>query len=154
MNFSLPDTLILSAGPGGIRAAGTGESGGGGSLRGQTAGPPERRIFLVHGNRFAVETGLQGLGAAAGAAGAGIALFGHTHVPCLKYADTAGKPLPAGDPGAVLFLNPGSIGRPRSRLGATFAVLELPPDTAGPPRVRFWGLTETRRGYTVGELDL
>jgi predicted phosphodiesterase len=39
-------------------------------------------------------------------------MFGHTHVPFFK------------NEGGLLLINPGSVGRPRSRIGSTFAVIE------------------------------
>lgn len=110
--FSLPESMIL-------------ETGGG-------------KIFLSHGSRYHVESGFQGIAAAARAAGAAAALFGHTHVPFL------------GERNGVFLLNPGSIGRPRSRTGASFAVL----DCSGPPAACFFGLVRRGRDFAVRELEL
>jgi putative phosphoesterase len=87
----------------------------------------DRRLFLAHGNRHGLERGYDTVAAAARAAGAEAALFGHTHVPV------------RGTRGGILLLNPGSIGRPRSRSGPSFAVLNCPP--SGPLGVRFFGLS-------------
>jgi putative phosphoesterase len=122
MNFSIPESLVLSIDP----AAGAAEK--------------ERRIFLTHGNYCRIELGYEGIASAAAAAGAGIALFGHTHVPCLEYSEHGG----------ILLLNPGSIGRPRSSSGPSFATLEVAGST--PPTVRFWGLTESRRKCAIREI--
>jgi predicted phosphodiesterase len=115
---SLPESLVLSAGNG-------------------------RRLFLSHGNHHGIESGYGRIAAAAQAAGAEAALFGHTHVPCLEYYG----------PQRLMLFNPGSIGRPRSRIGATFAVLEVPELRQEALKARFWGLNETRRGYTVQEIS-
>jgi predicted phosphodiesterase len=128
MRFSIPETLVLPA-----------EQFG-------------RGIFLAHGNHHGIEAGHERLAEAAKAAGAGIAIFGHTHVPCLEYVNAG----PAGFTEKILLLNPGSIGRPRSRIGASFAVLEIPDpisNEAARPRVQFWGLSETRKGYAVRKID-
>lgn len=99
-----------------------------------------RRIFLAHGNRHHVERGLQTISAAARAAGAEAVLFGHTHVPFYGMAD------------GIFCCNPGSIGRPRSSLGPSFAVLDIPP--SGPPSARFFGLVFRGRDFAVQPLTL
>ena len=81
-------------------------------------------LFLAHGNRQRVYTGLDRLGYAAEAAGADVALFGHTHVPVLTSEE------------GILFLNPGSLSVPRSSAGPTFATLEL--EAGQPPRGSLW----------------
>jgi putative phosphoesterase len=86
------------------------------------------RFFLTHGHRYALYNGYCLLGAAARKAGANAALFGHTHVPFLNEED------------GVLLINPGSVGRPRSRIGATFAVIECGPAAQNPPAVHFFGI--------------
>ncbi|MDR2182388.1 MAG: metallophosphoesterase family protein [Treponema sp.] len=124
----IPDTLVLDT------AA-------------ETAGITPRgfKLFLAHGNRHRVETGFETLAAAARAAGAEAALFGHIHAPVWERA------------GGVWLLNPGSIGRPRTGAGATFAVLEIPETVPPSPRglsARFFSLRETERGITVSEYVL
>jgi putative phosphoesterase len=86
-----------------------------------------RRFFLCHGHRYALHNGYYALITAARTAEAGAALFGHTHVPCCKSS------------GGILLINPGSIGRPRSRAGASFAVIECPPE-GEPLKTEFWGI--------------
>jgi len=90
-----------------------------------------RKIFLTHGNAYNVAEGCRTLAAAARTNGAEAALFGHTHVPHCELLD------------GILLLNPGSIGRPRSNAGPTFAVLDCPP--AGPLSARFFGLAKQGR---------
>ncbi|MDR1353336.1 MAG: metallophosphoesterase family protein [Treponema sp.] len=99
-----------------------------------------RRLYLAHGHAFQLNLGLDLLAAAARAAGAEAALFGHTHVPCFGFFD------------GMAFLNPGSAGRPRSRHGASFAVLEAP--VRGPLKASFWGIGKTRSGYAIKEFTL
>ena len=99
-----------------------------------------RRLYLAHGQGLGLDSGFETLAANALAAGAEAALFGHTHVPCFAAFD------------GLFFLNPGIVGRPRSRAGASFAVLELP--AAGPPAVKFWGIARARSGYAIKKLVL
>jgi putative phosphoesterase len=129
MNFSIPDTLILEIPVGG-------ETGG----ASRPGGPVEtRRIFLAHGNRHGVDAGPAAIAAAARFAGAEAALFGHTHVPYCGMLE------------GIFLLNPGSIGRPRSRAGPSFAVLDCP--ARGPLSARFWGLVQKGRNISVRELE-
>jgi putative phosphoesterase len=97
-----------------------------------------RRLYLVHGQDCGLDSGFERLAARAAAAGAEAVLFGHTHVPCF---DTSG---------GMTFLNPGSVGRPRSRAGASFAVLQLPEQ--GPLTAEFLGIAKTRPGYAIKPL--
>ena len=99
-----------------------------------------RGLYLAHGQGLGVEAGFETLAANALAAGAEAALFGHTHVPCFDVFN------------GVTFLNPGSVGRPRSRAGASFAVLEVP--VRGPLNVVFWGITRAGSGYAIKQITL
>jgi putative phosphoesterase len=103
--------------------------------------PPSRKIFLSHGNHFRVREGVKIMAAAARSAGAEAALFGHTHIPYCATVE------------GVFLLNPGSIGRPRSDSGYSFAILECS-DSAlsqeGPFAARFFSLG--RSG--IKQLDL
>jgi putative phosphoesterase len=86
----------------------------------------DHRFYLCHGHRHSLYGGYFSLVNAAKSNDADIVLFGHTHVPFCKRE------------GGVLLVNPGSAGRPRSRIGATFAVIEC---TSGEmPKVKFWGI--------------
>jgi len=85
-----------------------------------------KRFFLCHGHRFALYSGYYTLLAAARKIGADAALFGHTHAPFCK------------NMGGIELINPGSIGRPRSRAGASFAVIECAPGK--PIKTEFWGI--------------
>jgi putative phosphoesterase len=84
-----------------------------------------RRFFMCHGHRHGLYGSYHSLIAAAHEAKANVALFGHAHVPFCKTIDD------------ILLVNPGSLGRPRSRIGSTFATIEC---TTEPPKVEFWGL--------------
>jgi putative phosphoesterase len=99
-----------------------------------------RRLFLAHGHRYALYSGYDTLLGAAKNLGAEAALFGHLHIPILENAE------------GILLVNPGSIGRPRSRVGPSFATIECPPK--GALGVQFWGLKESRRGIEVGEMGI
>jgi len=70
------------------------------------------RFFICHGHRHSLYGGYHSLIAAARNSQANVVLYGHTHVPSRKEID------------GILLINPGSIGRPRSRAGASFAVIE------------------------------
>ena len=84
------------------------------------------RFYLCHGHRNSLYNGYHTLIAAAANMKAEAALFGHTHVPCYENESN------------ILLINPGSVGRPRSRVGATFAVIECEPGK--PLEVEFWGI--------------
>ncbi|MDR0495688.1 MAG: YfcE family phosphodiesterase [Treponema sp.] len=83
------------------------------------------RFFACHGHRHALYRNNDTLVAAARGMEADVVLFGHAHVPSCE--NTRG----------ILLVNPGSIGRPRSRIGASFAIIESLPEQA--LDVRFWG---------------
>jgi putative phosphoesterase len=99
-----------------------------------------RRLYLAHGHGLGLEFGFEILAANVRDAGAEAALFGHTHVPRFDFFD------------GLFFLNPGSVGHPRSRAGPSFAVLELP--AAGPLKVEFHGIARARSGYVIKPLTL
>ena len=72
------------------------------------AGPV--KVFATHGNRYSVKLGLDGLLNAAHFSGAGLVLYGHTHIARVDYY------------GGMTVVNPGSSG-----LGTkpTFALIEV-----------------------------
>ena len=86
----------------------------------------DRCFFMCHGHRFGIYGDHQALLTAAKTSEADVALFGHTHVPFYQNID------------GILLVNPGSVSRPRSRIGATFSVIECIEDE--PPIVRFYGI--------------
>jgi len=74
------------------------------------------RIFLTHGHRYGVRLGIEELAVAAKAAGADIAVYGHTHIPL------------ADERYGVTVLNPGSLSEPRQSMPRpTYMVLETVP---------------------------
>jgi len=126
INFSLPGAMLLEI-PGSGQAANSSHT--------------ARKLFLTHGNVYNVGEGCKALAAAARTNNAEAALFGHTHVPHCEMLD------------GILLLNPGSIGRPRSNVGPTFAVLECPP--VGPLGARFFGLAKRgKKIISLGQLEL
>jgi len=82
------------------------------------------RFYMCHGHHNSLFSGYSTLIAAAKNLNAHAALFGHSHVPFCKTTDN------------ILLLNPGSVGRPRSRIGATFAIIEC--EENEPLKVEFW----------------
>ena len=86
----------------------------------------EHQIFMCHGHHFSLYGGYNTVIAAARTSGADIALCGHSHIPYDKVMS------------GVRIINPGSVGRPRSRVGATFAVIECPSDNS--LVVNFYGI--------------
>jgi putative phosphoesterase len=87
----------------------------------------EHHFFLCHGHRYNLYgAGYNNLIAAARNAQADVVLFGHSHAPFQKNVD------------GILLVNPGSAGSPRSRIGATFAVIECLPDDS--LVTEFWGI--------------
>jgi len=86
----------------------------------------ENRFYICHGHRHSLYGGYHSLIAAARNSQANVVLYGHTHIPSCKNID------------GLLLINPGSVGRPRSRIGASFAVIECAPNEQ--PNVEFWGI--------------
>jgi uncharacterized protein len=85
----------------------------------------EHHFFMCHGHRYNLYSGYSFLVNAAKNAGADIALFGHSHIPHYKIVN------------GITFINPGSVGRPRSnKIGASFAVIECPDNK--PVSVKFF----------------
>lgn len=86
----------------------------------------DHRFFICHGHRHSIYSGYYALINSARSNDANIVLFGHTHIPFNKTMN------------GVLLINPGSVGRPRSRIGATFAVIEC--ISGEMPKVEFMGI--------------
>ncbi|MDR1400233.1 MAG: metallophosphatase family protein [Treponema sp.] len=74
------------------------------------------RFFLCHGHINRVKESLSSLIVHAQAAGAEVALYGHTH---MAFWDEIN---------GILALNPGSAGRPRPNAPASFATISCPTD--------------------------
>jgi len=71
------------------------------------------KIYLTHGHRQRVHYGTSLLAARAQALGADLVLYGHTH----RYSEEV--------IGGALFVNPGSVTRPRGGRRGTYAVVTL-----------------------------
>ncbi|MDR2371399.1 MAG: metallophosphoesterase [Treponema sp.] len=96
-------------------------------------------FFLTHGHLFGINEGPGALSVAAKSAGCGAALYGHTHIPF--WEEIAG----------ILVLNPGSAGRPRSAIGASFATIECPPGKWF--IIRYWGISHGKTIREIGDLQ-
>jgi putative phosphoesterase len=97
----------------------------------------DHRFYLCHGHFHNLYSGYFSLVNAAKNNDADIVLFGHTHVPICKRED------------GILLVNPGSAGRPRSKIGSTFAVIEC--SLGEMPNVKFWGISS---GGKIQEVKL
>ena len=86
----------------------------------------DHRFYMCHGHRHSLYGSYHMLVNSGHSNNANIVLFGHTHVPYHKNVN------------GILLVNPGSAGRPRSRIGSTFAVIECTPGEM--PKVEFWGI--------------
>jgi putative phosphoesterase len=100
----------------------------------------EHKFFITHGHQQRVGESFHGLIAAAKSVGADAALYGHTHVPFWEEID------------GLLVLNPGSVGAPRSRVGASFAVIECPPNEWF--KIHYWGIKDGLVGKVIEKIDL
>jgi len=86
----------------------------------------EHRFYMCHGHRQALYYGFSKLLTISKHNEAEVALFGHSHVPYCKKEN------------GILLVNPGSVGQPRSAIGATFAVIECTEDE--PVKAEFFGI--------------
>jgi len=84
------------------------------------------RFLICHGHRYSLYSGHHTLVSAGRSNNADVVMFGHTHVPFFK------------NESGILLINPGSVGRPRSRIGATFAVIEC--IQGEPLKAKFYGI--------------
>ena len=74
----------------------------------------DKKVFITHGHRFYVGSGVGPLRQYAEENGYDIAMFGHTHVPFLEIGEK------------VTILNPGSLSYPRQNLRQhTFMLIEV-----------------------------
>jgi uncharacterized protein len=94
-----------------------------------------RRVLLVHGHRF---ESFQTLVTKAESLEAEICVFGHSHLPFQKKI------------GDCLFINPGSIARPRGVFDASFALLSIEEDRALPPFCRFLKALPPHPEFSLG----
>jgi len=84
------------------------------------------RFYICHGHRHSLYGEYHTLISAGRSNDANIVMFGHTHVPLFKKE------------GGLLLVNPGSVGRPRSKIGPTFAVIEC---TNEQLKVKLYGIS-------------
>lgn len=83
------------------------------------------RIFLTHGARYGVKSGVGALLSAAVSRGADIILFGHTHQPYLETVPAETQIAEGKTTRPVLLFNPGSIGYDEDGRGKSFGVLTI-----------------------------
>ena len=87
------------------------------------------QVFLQHGDRYGVSGQSIGmLPSAAASFHANVVLFGHTHVPLIEVQNQ------------VLYLNPGSLSRPRGGNDPSYALLTLDRDV--PPHAELFFCTD------------
>ena len=83
------------------------------SQEGQTVSLAEIKIFLTHGDLYDARRKIAGLKAAAQQEDAQVVIYGHSHIAFSHQED------------GILFLNPGSLARPRSTMGRSYAILTV-----------------------------
>jgi putative phosphoesterase len=71
------------------------------------------KIFLTHGHRYHVYSGLETLCYKAVSTGCNIAVFGHTHSRFMSYED------------GLYLINPGSIARPRDGKPPSYGYIDI-----------------------------
>jgi len=89
----------------------------------------DHRFYMCHGHKHNLYSGHHILQASVKNNDAEAVLFGHSHVPIYKNID------------GISFINPGSVGQPRSNIGSTFAVVEC--HECEPLKVEFFTINET-----------
>lgn len=75
-----------------------------------------KRLFLTHGHKYGVSTDMRKLLAKGMETEVDLVLYGHTHIP--KFDNVAG----------VFYINPGSIGSPRSKNASSYLILNIERD--------------------------
>ncbi|WNS74506.1 metallophosphoesterase [Bacillus sp. DTU_2020_1000418_1_SI_GHA_SEK_038] len=74
------------------------------------------RVFITHGHRYSVKSTLLNLSYRAKELGARIVCFGHSHYLGAEMID------------GILFINPGSIRKPRGRKERTYVIIDIEKD--------------------------
>jgi len=97
----------------------------------------QRKLLVAHGHHYLHGDSCALMVAEAKRQAACAFLFGHTHIPAI------------GMSGNILLLNPGSLSRPRSSWGRSFAIMDVPEDKTSWIDVKFYELTTS-----VGQLRL
>lgn len=75
-----------------------------------------KKFLLTHGHKYDINVRLTKLQYLAEQENAQIVVFGHSHIPLQEESN------------GVLFLNPGSISRPRTSIGPSYAIITLGED--------------------------
>ncbi|MDK2920303.1 MAG: uncharacterized protein PWQ37_3036 [Candidatus Petromonas sp.] len=75
-----------------------------------------KKILLTHGHKYGIKYSLDKLYYKSLELNADIVIFGHSHIPC--YLEENG----------VIFINPGSVSRPRGGSGPSYAIMEIKAD--------------------------
>ena len=73
---------------------------------------PGAVVYFTHGHKHSVKRGTDGILSAAKGVGAGIALYGHTHISSVEYKD------------GIYLINSGSLSLPRDGK-ASYAVIDI-----------------------------
>lgn len=76
----------------------------------------EKKVFLCHGDKYNVKDSLDKISKKAKDIEADIVIFGHTHIPLQVKKDN------------ILYLNPGSVSRPRLDDKKTFLLVDIDDD--------------------------
>ncbi|MCL6479004.1 MAG: metallophosphoesterase [Peptococcaceae bacterium] len=105
-----------------------------GNCDSRTEGPEEKilhldgvTVFITHGHRYNVKISIYGLYNRALELGAGVVVYGHTHVAGYGVASVSGC---AGK--ELLIINPGSVSRPRDGSRCSYGILEITEGSAKP----------------------
>ena len=75
-----------------------------------------QKILLTHGHKYDIKVRLTKLQYLAEQENAQIVVFGHSHIPLQEERE------------GVLFLNPGSLSRPRASIGPSYAIITIEED--------------------------
>ncbi len=100
----------------------------------------KRRILVAHGHRLLRDSSMTPLLDEAKRNQACACFFGHTHIPCYKSV------------GRILLVNPGSLSKPRSAWGPSFAVVEIPDEGSNSPGIA--GSPGSKCGFDVKFYEL
>jgi hypothetical protein len=84
-----------------------------------------KRIFITHGHKYGVNSGIYRLALRGKELNADCCLYGHTHVPLLEYDEN------------MLIMNPGSISSPRGNSTFNYGVLIVEDDEIRASLVKF-----------------
>ncbi|MFZ5632610.1 MAG: YfcE family phosphodiesterase [Bacillota bacterium] len=98
-----------------------------GNCDSRTEGPEEKilqldgvTVFITHGHRYNVKISIYGLYNRAVELGAGVVVYGHTHVAGYGVTRISGYAYRG-----LLIINPGSISKPRDESSYSYGILEI-----------------------------